>query len=172
VQLCATDPPAQSLSLAAGLALIEAIDAATPNQPLMLKWPNDLLLLGKKIAGILLERSGDRVVIGFGLNLAAAPELADRRSASLSSELMPQAFALLLAGSFERLLKLWRESEPRLLAQAWLARAHPIDTKLTVHASSEERVTGKFDGLEPDGALRLRLDSGAIEIVRAGDVEL
>ena len=138
----------------------------------MLKWPNDLLLYGKKVAGILLERSGDRVVVGFGLNLAAAPELADRHSASLSSELTPQAFAPLLAGSFERLLKLWRESEPRLLAQAWLARAHPIGTKLTVHASSEETVTGKFDGLEPDGALRLRLDSGAVEVVRAGDVEL
>jgi BirA family biotin operon repressor/biotin-[acetyl-CoA-carboxylase] ligase len=41
-----------------------------------------------------------------------------------------------------------------------------------VHASSEETVTGRFDGLEPDGALRLRRDDGAIEIVRAGDVEL
>jgi BirA family biotin operon repressor/biotin-[acetyl-CoA-carboxylase] ligase len=152
--------------------LAEAIDIAAPAQAVMLKWPNDLLLYGKKVAGILLERSGDRVVVGFGLNLAAAPEFADRHSASLSSELTPQAFAPLLAGSFERLLKLWRESEPRLLAQAWLARAHPIGTKLTVHASSEETVTGKFDGLEPDGALRLRLDSGAVEIVRAGDVEL
>lgn len=172
VRLRASDPPAQSLSLAAGLALIEAIDVAAPGQAPMLKWPNDLLLHGKKAAGILLERNGDRVVVGFGLNLAAAPELSDRPGASLSSELPPQAFAPLLAGSFERLLKLWRESEPQLLAQAWLARAHPVGTRLTVHASSDETVSGRFDGLEPDGALRLRLDSGAVEIVRAGDVEL
>jgi BirA family biotin operon repressor/biotin-[acetyl-CoA-carboxylase] ligase len=131
-----------------------------------------VLLLGKKIAGILLERSGDRVVAGFGLNLAAAPNLVDRHSAALASELTPQAFAPLLAGSFERLLKLWRESEPALLGQAWLARAHPSGTRLTVHASSDETVTGRFDGLEPDGALRLRLDDGTLEIVRAGDVQL
>jgi len=172
VQLRASDPPAQSLSLTAGLALIEAIDVAVPGQGLMLKWPNDVLLLGRKAAGILLERSGDRVVVGFGLNLSSAPTLTDRHSAALASELTPQAFAPLLAGSFERLLKLWRESEPRLLAQAWLTRAHPVGTRLTVHASSEETVTGRFDGLEPDGALRLRRDDGAIEIVRAGDVEL
>jgi BirA family biotin operon repressor/biotin-[acetyl-CoA-carboxylase] ligase len=78
----------------------------------------------------------------------------------------------LLAGSFERLLKLWRESDPPLLAKAWLARAHPIGTRLTVHASSDETIGGRFDGLEPDGALRLRLENGAVEIVRAGDVEL
>jgi len=170
--LRASDPPAQSLSLAAGLALIEAVDVAVPGQALMLKWPNDVLLLGRKVAGILLERSSDRVVVGFGLNLAAAPRLGDRPSASLASGLTQQAFATLLAGSFERLLKLWRESQPQLLAQAWLTRAHPIGTRLTVHASNDDRVTGRFDGLEPDGALRLRLGDGALEIVRAGDVEL
>ena len=74
VQLRPDDPPAPTLSLAAGLALIEAIDVATPTQGLMLKWPNDLMLLGKKLAGILLERSGDRIVIGFGVNLASAPQ--------------------------------------------------------------------------------------------------
>lgn len=152
--------------------MAEAIDLAVPAQSVMLKWPNDLLLLGKKVAGILLERNGDRVVVGFGLNLAAAPELTDRHSASLASELTPQAFAPLLAGSLERLLKLWRENEPQMLARAWLERAHPVGIRLTVHASSDETVTGLFDGLEPDGALRLRLDNGPVEIVRAGDVEL
>ena len=73
------DPPAQTLSLAAGLALIEAVDAAVPAQALMLKWPNDLMLMGRKLAGILLERSGDRVAVGFGVNLASAPQLADRQ---------------------------------------------------------------------------------------------
>ena len=138
----------------------------------MLKWPNDVLLLGKKLAGILLERSGDRVVIGFGVNLASAPDLPDRPSASLAGRITPQAFAPLLAGSFERLVRLWRESEPSLLAQAWLARAHPLGSELTVHGGGNESVTGRFDGLGPDGGLRLRKDDGTLEIVHAGDISL
>ncbi|HEX5236880.1 MAG TPA: biotin--[acetyl-CoA-carboxylase] ligase, partial [Sphingomicrobium sp.] len=64
------------------------------------------------------------------------------------------------------------ESEPRMIVQAWLARAHPVGARLRVHSSGDELVSGRFDGVEPDGALRLRLDSGELEIVRAGDVEL
>ena len=143
-----------------------------PAQPLMLKWPNDVMLLGRKLAGILLERSGDRVAIGFGVNLAKAPVLTDRQGASLGGQISPQAFAPLLAGSFSRLLDVWRSSEPPLLAQAWMARAHPIGTRLSVHSSAEERVSGRFDGIEPDGALRLVVDDGALEIVRAGDIVL
>jgi BirA family biotin operon repressor/biotin-[acetyl-CoA-carboxylase] ligase len=172
VELRATDQPAQSLSLTAALALIEAIDVAVPGQALMLKWPNDLMLMGKKLAGILLERSGPRVAVGFGVNLAAAPELPDRRAASLDRHIAPEAFAPLLAGSFARLLRLWRESPAPLLAHAWLARAHPVGTKLAVHSNAEEILTGRFDGIEPDGALRLRLSDGSIETVRAGDVHL
>lgn len=172
VELHPGDPQAQTLSLAAGLALIEAIDAATPGEALMLKWPNDVLLLGRKLAGILLERSGDRVVIGFGVNLASAPPLRDRPCASLSGRIGPEAFAPLLAASFARLLQLWRTTEPLFIAQAWLARAHPMGTPLSVHAGAEEVISGRFDGLEADGALRLRRDDGTLDIVRAGDVEL
>jgi BirA family biotin operon repressor/biotin-[acetyl-CoA-carboxylase] ligase len=156
----------------AGLALVEAIDVTVPAQPLMLKWPNDVVLQGKKLAGILLERSGDRVAVGFGVNLASAPELPDRQGASLGGQITPEAFAPLLAASFARLVSLWRQSNPAMIAQAWLARAHPPGTPLTVHASAEETRSGRFDGLEPDGALRLRRDDGSLDIVRAGDVEL
>lgn len=172
VQLRPGDPPPQTLSLAAALALLEAIDIAVPGQALMLKWPNDVMLLGKKVAGILLERSGNRVAIGFGVNLASAPAVPDRQCAALGGQISPESFVPLLAGSFGRLLALWRESEPALLAQAWLTRAHPIGVRLTVHSSADETVSGRFDGVERDGALRLRLDDGALEIVRAGDVEL
>jgi len=110
VELRPSDPPPQSLSLVAGLALIEAVETAVADQPLMLKWPNDLMLAGKKLAGILLERSGDRVAVGFGVNLASAPDLPERPCASLSGQITPQAFAPLLAGSFARLLGLWRSS--------------------------------------------------------------
>jgi BirA family biotin operon repressor/biotin-[acetyl-CoA-carboxylase] ligase len=172
VGLRSGDPPAQSLSIVAGLALIEAIDTAVPAQPLMLKWPNDVMLLGRKLGGILLERNGERVAVGFGVNLAAAPPLPDRQGGSLAAEVVPQAFAPLLAASFARLLGLWRTSEPMLLVQAWLARAHPLGTRLTVHSGANGTVSGRFDGLEPDGALRLRVAGGGLDIVRAGDVEL
>lgn len=165
------DPAPQSLSLAAGLALIEAVDVAVPDQPLMLKWPNDLLLGTAKLAGILLERSVDRVVVGFGVNLASAPNLPDRSAAALDGALLSQAFAPLLAGSFTRLLSLWRSSDPEAFARAWLARAHPLGTRLTVHSSADDKVSGTFDGIEPDGALRLRRD-GDVHIIRAGDVEI
>lgn len=172
VQLCAEDPPAPTLSLTAGLALSEAIDVAVPGQPVMLKWPNDVMLCGKKLSGILLERSGDRVAIGFGVNLAAAPDLSDRAAASLDGAILPQAFAPLLAASFGRMLALWRHCEPAALARAWLERAHPIGANLKVHSSADEKVSGRFDGIELDGALRLRREDGSLEVIRAGDVEL
>jgi len=104
--------------------------------------------------------------------LAGAPQLPDRVGGSLGGKIAPQAFAPLLAGSFARLLELWRQSEPAMLAQAWLARAHPLGAQITVHSSNEETISGRFDGIEPDGALRLRKDDGSIDIIRAGDVEL
>jgi len=166
------NPPAPSLSLAAGLALIEAVDLAAPGLPLMLKWPNDLLLGTAKLGGILLERNGNRVVAGFGVNLGKAPHVEGRDVAALNGVLIPQAFAPLLAGSFARLLDLWRTTEPDAFAKAWLARAHPVGTRLTIHSAPGETTTGRFDGIEPDGALQLRREDGEIDIIRAGDVEL
>jgi BirA family biotin operon repressor/biotin-[acetyl-CoA-carboxylase] ligase len=78
----------------------------------------------------------------------------------------------LLAASFGRLLGVWRSSDPLLLAQAWLTRAHPVGTPLIVHSTADDIVSGRFDGIEPDGALRLRTDDDALEIVRAGDISL
>lgn len=172
VTLRASDPVAPTLSLVASLALAEAIDVAVPGQAIMLKWPNDLMLLGRKAAGILLERGGDRVAVGFGVNLARAPELGDRQAARVAGDILPAAFAPLLAAAFTRLLQLWRDSEPVFFAQAWLARAHPLGSTLTVHTAPGETITGRFDGLEPDGALRLRRGDGTLAIIRAGDVEL
>ena len=172
VELRPSDPLSHSLSLVAGLALIEAVDAGVPGLPTMLKWPNDLMLSGRKLGGILLERSKDRVVVGFGVNLAVAPEMPDRKVASLDDKVSPNHFSLLLAPSFEKLLGLWRSSGSQLMANAWLARAHPLGSRLDVHVSEYEKLSGTFAGLEPDGALRLQLETGDFEIIRAGDVEL
>jgi len=172
VCLRGSDPAAPTLSLAASLALAEAVDIAVPGQPLMLKWPNDVMSGGRKLAGILLERNGDRVVVGFGVNLARAPELPDRKAADLGGKVAPEAFAPLLADCFARLLDLWRSNHGSALVRAWEHRAHLPGTMITFHAGTDQKVSGRFDGLEPDGALRLLREDGATEICRAGDVDL
>ena len=141
---------------------------------MLLKWPNDLLLGGAKLAGILLERSDHHIVAGFGVNLAVAPRIEGKPTAALAAyaSLTPQAFVPLLAASMARMLSLWRDSPPRAFSHAWLARAHLPGTPLTVHDRPGHSLTGRFEGLEPDGALRLRLDDGRVETIRAGDVAL
>lgn len=171
VELRPGDPPAPSLALAAGLALIEAIDVAAPRAGLILKWPNDVMLDGAKLAGILLERSGDRIVVGFGVNLATAPAIEGRQTADLGRAIAPQAFVPLLAASFSRLLGAWRSAEPASFAKAWLERAHPVGTPLSVHVGPDESVSGTFAGIEADGALRLSVQ-GSEQVIRAGDVHL
>jgi BirA family biotin operon repressor/biotin-[acetyl-CoA-carboxylase] ligase len=166
------DPAPQSLSLAAGLALIEAAEAAAPGLPLLLKWPNDLLLGTAKLAGILLERQGDRVVAGFGVNLAAAPDIPGRPAAHLGGRVTPQEFAPLLADAMARLLPLWRASDPLDFAKAWLARAHGVGTELKVHGGDSLEIVGRFDGIDADGTLRLRLPDGSVRAIHAADVSI
>ena len=152
---------------------MRAVETAAPATGLILKWPNDLLLGAGKLAGILLERAGDRIVAGFGVNLQSAPELPDRPTAALSSVALvsPEAFAPLLAAAFVRELERWRTDLPALTA-AWLESAHKVGSPLTVHAGPEERLEGEFVGLAPDGALKLRLPSGEVRVIRAADVTL
>jgi len=174
VQLRPSDPPAPSLALVAGLALIEALDVVAPAAGLSLKWPNDLMLGDAKLAGILLERSGEHVVAGFGINLAGAPIIAGRKTAAMNSiaDTSPEALAPILAARFAAVLGAWRAADPAAFAQAWLARAHPLGTALNVHSGPGARISGSFDGIEADGAMRLKLIDGQVEIVRAADVSL
>jgi len=138
----------------------------------ILKWPNDVLVDDCKLAGILLERSGDRVVAGFGVNLAAAPNIEGRATTSLKGRVSAEGFAPLLAGAFGRLIREWRRLGPDWLVRAWQAAALPVGSRLRVHDGPETLVEGSFAGIEPDGAMRLRLDNGEVRIVRAGDVAL
>jgi BirA family biotin operon repressor/biotin-[acetyl-CoA-carboxylase] ligase len=126
-----------------------------------------------KLAGILLERNGDRLVAGFGVNLVKAPDVEGRETAALASVALtsPQSFAPLLAASFARALDMWRTDSLRLTT-AWMESAHQPGTPLTIHASADETVEGCFDGLEPDGGLRLRLADGQMRVIHAGDVAL
>ncbi|PCD03987.1 biotin--[acetyl-CoA-carboxylase] ligase [Sphingomonas spermidinifaciens] len=173
VRLRPSDPPPTSLSLVAGVALHEAAGAYLPApQPLRLKWPNDLLLGGAKLAGILLERIEAAVIVGIGVNLAHAPALPDRPTATLDAAPTPADFAHTLAAAFARWLGRWRGEGLGAIREAWLARAHSLGAALRLHGPDGDAIEGLFDGLAADGALRLRLADGRTRVIHAGDVFL
>lgn len=170
------DPPAPTLALAAGLAVYEAIQSLCRlPSALMLKWPNDLLLGDAKLSGILLERAGDAVVIGIGVNLAAAPDLPDRKTIALSA-LGPapdrDSFSVALAASLDRELERWRTSGLAPMIRRWLAAGTPEGTLLRIHEPDGGVVAGCFAGLDSEGTMRLRLEDGSVRAIHAGDVML
>lgn len=172
VHLTAGDPVPATLALVAGVALAKAVAALAPSVNATLKWPNDLLVDGAKCAGILMERSGNSVVVGIGVNLVAAPELPDRPTAALADKgavLDRDRFAEALAVAMMDALWTWRQEGVPSITRTWLPLGHPVGTPLHV---SEQGIDGSFDGLAEDGALRLRLASGETMLVHAGDVEL
>lgn len=170
VRLQAGDPAAATLALAAAVALQDVMARLAPAAAIRIKWPNDLLADGAKLAGILLERENDAVVIGFGANLAHHPKDIDRRAtdlATLGASCTPEVAAELLAEAFARWLARWRSEGLAPIRAAWLAAAHPPGTALSTPEGD-----GLFDGLEADGALRLRLADGSVRVMHAGDVFL
>lgn len=177
VRLGPGDPPAPGLALVAGVAVEEAVREyiGQPFSPdrgdLCLKWPNDLLYDGAKLAGILLEREGDAVAVGIGVNLAHHPILEDRVTTSLAAIAgtapEPGAFLETLATCFARWLAVWRAQGLAPIRARWLERAHPLGTRLR-----SDGMEGRFDGLEENGALRLRLADGSVHAIQAGDVFL
>lgn len=178
VRLRAEDPSPATLAFIASLALHDAVSGFLPaahRDDLSLKWPNDLLLGGAKLSGILLERESDAVVIGIGVNLAHHPEDLDRPATSLATRTTPPSpdiFLRELAERFARRLAEWRDDGFSGIREAWLERAHASGAGLTVHDPSGEKLEGRFDGLTDDGALRLRLADGSVRVMHAGDVFL
>lgn len=169
-------PPPASLALVVGLAAYEALLSNVAEQSqLRLKWPNDVLLGGAKLAGILLERVGDAVIVGVGVNLANAPQIEGRATTALAKHgPAPERdfFAAQLAFHLERELERWRGFGLEPLLKRWQAAALPEGTALSVHGPGEEPILGSFAGLTPDGALRLRLADGSERVIHAGDVSL
>ena len=171
-----SDPPPHSLALVTGLAVYEAVLPSCPDpSALMLKWPNDVLLGGAKLAGILLESSAAAVVVGIGVNLRAAPDLPDRKTISLSDVTTPPSledFADRLAISFDTEVERWRNHGLELLLRRWQAAAHPKGTPMSVHDPSGEKMHGKFAGLDARGSLLLQSGDGKTHTVHAGDVAI
>lgn len=176
VRLRPGDPPAPTLALVAAVALHGAAAPLAPGADLMIKWPNDLLGRGAKLAGILLERLDDSVVAGFGINLAEHPDATLRPSTSLAAldagAPDPATVLEALADGFARWLARWREEGLEPVRAAWLAAAHPVGTPLATHTASGAWIEGWFEGLDESGALCLRLADGTRHVIHAGDVFL
>jgi len=175
VRLRPDDPAPHTLAMVAAVALDELLQAYVPSERLTIKWPNDLLVDGAKISGILLERVDDSVVVGIGVNLARHPTDIDRLATSLAALGLaspdPADFIVDLASGFARCLAIWRGEGLAAILRRWQARSHVHGTALSV-GSGAHRTDGLYDGVDADGALRLRLADGRVHIVHAGDVFL
>lgn len=175
VRLRSGDPPAETLAIMAAVALHEAVRAHADPRDLIIKWPNDLMIGGAKLAGLLLERAGDAVVVGAGVNLAHHPEGLDRAVTSLAAHGHapdPAAFAETLAEGFARWLARWRGEGLAPIVARWSLHAHPPGTALATHLPDGTRVEGVFERLDRDGVLILRLADGGVRAIHAGDVFL
>ena len=170
VRIAHSDPPPQTLAFVAGLAAIEALRPHCDG--VRLKWPNDVLLDGGKLAGVLLEAEGDAVIVGIGVNLAVAPAVSDRRVACLPRPVARDLFAGQLAQCFAGQLIRWRTYGVEPLLTRWSAAAHPLGEMLTVHEPGGRLLSGTFGGLDPGGALLLRLADGSVSAIHAGDVTI
>jgi BirA family biotin operon repressor/biotin-[acetyl-CoA-carboxylase] ligase len=143
------------------------------------KWPNDVLLGGKKISGILLESGGSRkglwIVVGIGVNVSSYPEetlypatsLAEAGVAASAEEVLR---AYLLA--FSNLYQLWLGHGFAPVRKTWLRRADHLGQAIAVRQGDGEPLHGIFEDVDETGALRLRLPDGSVRNITAGDVFL
>ena len=167
------------LGFAAALAVGEAVAPLLPaSAGLAYKWPNDVLVGGRKISGILLESQAagegrlDWLVVGIGVNIASFPETSDYPATSLAAagaaaisvRSLLEAVALRFLVWYER----WLAEGFAPLRQAWLARAAGLGERIRVRLAEGES-TGRFAGLDEEGALLLG-DGPAQRRIAAGDV--
>jgi BirA family biotin operon repressor/biotin-[acetyl-CoA-carboxylase] ligase len=180
--LMTTEVPATEAAQVSFLAALAAADLAdTCLRPgaAQLKWPNDVLVYGKKAVGILVE-SGARpdkrlwLAVGVGVNLARYPTEVERPATSFAEHMAgrtpePREALEILATRFESWRALWSAQGFAAIAQAWTDRAYGLGQTCEVRLPNRT-LTGVAEGMEPDGALRLRLDDGSVERITAGDV--
>ena len=157
---------AASLSLVVGLSLAEAIASAGNLDP-RLKWPNDVLLGGAKLAGILLENVGDQpaapaLIAGLGVNIRSAPAGLPYPAATLEAAGLALPPADLLGrflDTFARDYQRWTEAGFAALRDRWLARAQGLGATAGVKVG-DRAITGRFADVDPAGHLVLDTAAG------------
>jgi BirA family biotin operon repressor/biotin-[acetyl-CoA-carboxylase] ligase len=170
----AAPPTAAQLAFAAGLAVGDAIAPCAPNAEVTLKWPNDVLLDGRKAAGILLEALGDdALAIGIGINLVHHPRDTEFPASSIAAVTAsppdPDGVLLRLARAMGAWYEVWHENGFAPVRAAWLARAAGQGRAIRARLEGSE-MEGIFETIDEDGALLLRQASGALARVASGEV--
>ncbi len=177
-------PPAEAalISFVTALAVGDLAVAYVPPSLVKLKWPNDVMVAGRKVSGVLIESGravGDRlwVAVGCGVNLKTPPDAAERPATVFAEHLSghipappsPAEALERLSLRFQHWLDLWDHEGASAMLNAWTARAQGMGEVCTARLD-HETIEGVAEGLDPDGALRLRLSGGSIRRITAGDV--
>ncbi len=170
---------AAQVSFVAALAVADMVSQYAPASLVSLKWPNDPLLGGLKVSGVLIESGasplgGLWLAVGIGVNLKRKPIDSERPATSIAtySETHPPApteAIEVLAEAFGRWFDIWTSLGFPAIADAWTARAHGLGEPCVARLGTET-VEGIAEGLDADGALRLRLPDGHLRRITAGDV--
>ncbi len=174
-----TAAEAAQISFVAALAAADLAETCLGAGAVRVKWPNDVLVHGRKAVGILVE-SGARpdgalwLAVGIGVNLAHAPQDVERPAAAFAEHMAgppprPQDALEVLATRFEHWRSLWDREGFAPIAQGWTRIAHGLGEPCEARLPNQT-LKGIAEGLDPDGALRLRLDGGAVTRITAGDV--
>lgn len=156
-------------SFTAALALRDALIGLTGQPALFaLKWPNDVLCRGRKLAGILLESREDLLLIGIGVNLVAAPSQASLEHGSVAPVDLLSSSGQRVAPEdlLDQLAMTFAEREDRLLKEGfgpqqaeWMRGAARLGQPIVARLAQRE-ISGRFDGIDPDGALLLATAEG------------
>jgi BirA family biotin operon repressor/biotin-[acetyl-CoA-carboxylase] ligase len=181
-------PAAQcsQLSFVAALAVADTLAGYAPRANIRLKWPNDVLADGRKIAGILLEsETGPEgrlawLIIGVGINLSSYPEGTDTPAISLAALGVPpplpfdrdghgEGAAEHLDDAFTKWYEIWQRDGFAPIREAWLARAHGLGSRIRVRLAKEE-IRGVFRDIDNGGALVLDLPGGVTRTIAAGEI--
>jgi len=174
-------PPIEAAQIAfvAALAVADLAGAYIPSSLVTLKWPNDTLIGGQKVSGILVESSthpagGLWLAVGIGVNLAQAPDDVEQPATSFAAHLSaasptPLEALDILSSAMERWRGVWESAGFAPIAEAWTDRAHGLGERCVARFHAET-VEGIAEGLDTDGALRLRLADGSLRRITAGDV--
>jgi BirA family transcriptional regulator, biotin operon repressor / biotin---[acetyl-CoA-carboxylase] ligase len=155
------------------LAVHDTIANICPAEITQLKWPNDCLLEGGKVAGILCETTQGHIIIGCGINIAHSPQGLAYPTSHLQ-RFNPNATITSVFEAYRTNLKFrldqWNSGQgfPSVITD-WQARAANLNSTITI-TQGDATKSGIFRGLAPDGALRLEKADGTVELLYAGDV--